>query len=102
MVTGKFYVASVEDRGETEQHDYSVNPEKGGGSGKMPNVAVRLQAVGPEYNPETKQYEGFEDAAFYRSTPQGSIEMVIQNPDAAEQFQTGDKFYVRFERIKQS
>lgn len=88
-VIGKFYVASVEDRGETEQYDYSV-----GGTGKMPNIAVRLQAVVPQSN------EDFEDASFHRSTPQGSIEMVIQNPDAAEQFQSGDRFYVTFDRIK--
>lgn len=88
-VIGKFYVASVEDRGETTQWDYSK-----GGSGPMPNIAVRLQAVVPQSD------EDFEDASFHRSTPQGSIEMVIQNPDAAEQFQSGDRFYVTFERIR--
>lgn len=88
QVVGKFIVSSVEDRGEVEAWDYSV-----GGTGKFPNVAVRLQAVTPETD------EDFDTDSFYRSTPQGHVEMVIQNPDAAEQFQSGDKFYVRFERI---
>lgn len=86
-VTGKFRVGSLEDRGETQCFDYSK-----GESGTMPQVAVALYPVAPGHD------EDFDDASYYRSTPQGKIEMVIQNPDAAEQFQVGDSFYVTFEK----
>lgn len=91
-VIGRFRVGSVEDRGVVGCWDY----EKGE-SGPVPQVAVRLQAI----TKETDQSD-FDNRAFYRSTPQGTIEMVIQNPSAAEQFQVGDLFNVEFERIDQA
>lgn len=39
-----------------------------------------------------------EDGAFWEATPSGELWMMVNNPDAAEQFQPGDKFYLRFER----
>lgn len=88
-VIGRFRVGAVEDRGTVECWNYET-----GKSGPVPQVMVRLQAVTKE-----DDNENFDNRAFYRSTPQGTIEMVIQNPSAAEQFQTGDLFNVEFERI---
>jgi hypothetical protein len=39
-----------------------------------------------------------EDGAFWEATPSGSLEMTVNNPLAAEQFQPGDKFYLTFEK----
>lgn len=39
-----------------------------------------------------------EDGAFWEATPNGGLWMTINNPEAAEQFQPGDSFYVTFER----
>lgn len=39
-----------------------------------------------------------EDGAFFEATPSGSLEMLVNNTKAAEQFQPGDKFYVTFDR----
>lgn len=41
-----------------------------------------------------------EDGAFWQATPSGKIELMVNNPAAAEQFQPGDTFYVTFERAK--
>lgn len=90
-VVGRFRVGSVEDRGEIQCWNYAT-----GGSDTMPQVAVKLQACTKETDSDKEQ---FDHESFYRSTPQGHIEMVIQNPDAAERFQTGDLFEVRLERI---
>lgn len=87
-VVGRFRVGAVEDRGQQQVYDYEHNDSR-----MMPQVAVTLHAITPEHGEE------FDARSFYRSTPQGKIEMVIQNPDAAEQFQTGDVFEVAFSRL---
>jgi hypothetical protein len=91
QVIGRFRVGSVEDRGVQTVWDY----EKGE-SAPMPQIAVTLNAV-----TKADDNDNFDNRAFYRSTPQGKIEMVIQNPDAAEHFQTGSVFNVTFEEIEQ-
>lgn len=88
-VVGRFRVGAVEDLGTVSCWDYEKQA-----SGLVPQVKVRLSAVTKE-----DDNEHFDNRAFYRSTPQGQIEMTIQNPDAAEQFQTGDTFEVEFERL---
>jgi hypothetical protein len=88
-VIGRFTVATVEDRGVQTVWDY----EKGE-SAPMPQIAVTLNAL-TKANDNTD----FDNRSFYRSTPQGKIEMVIQNPDAAEHFQTGSVFNVTFEEL---
>jgi hypothetical protein len=40
-----------------------------------------------------------EDGSFWEATPSGVLEMMVNNPLAAEQFQPGDKFYLTFERV---
>lgn len=91
-VLGRFRVGAVEDRGVSECWDY----EKGE-SGPVPQIAVTLHAVTAE-NDNTD----FDNRSFYRSTPQGQIEMVIQNPDAAEHFQTGEMMNVWFEPLEKA
>jgi hypothetical protein len=63
-----------------------------------PSRKVKLGPVyaGPGADPQVTSKE---DGAFWQATPQGSLEMVIDNPDASEQFQPGDKFYLTFERV---
>ena len=39
-----------------------------------------------------------EDGQFFQATPQGELWMQVDNENAAEQFQVGDKFYLTFER----
>ena len=40
-----------------------------------------------------------EDGQFWEATPNGRLEMQVNNPVAAEQFQPGDRFYLTFERV---
>jgi hypothetical protein len=56
---------------------------------------IKLGAVYTN-NPEDPHFE--EIKAFHDSTPQGTLEMVVNNPQAAEQFQPGDDYYLSFER----
>jgi hypothetical protein len=89
QVIGRFRVGSVEDRGEQQMWNY----EKGE-SAPTQQIVVKLSAVTKE-----DDNENFDHSSFYRSTPKGQIEMTIENPDAAEQFQTGDIIAVTFNRI---
>jgi hypothetical protein len=57
---------------------------------------VKASPVGGENDPRVTKKD--EDEAFWNATPQGSIELVITNPGALEQFQCGDTFYVTFDR----
>lgn len=91
QVIGRFRVGSVEDRGVATVWDY----EKGE-SAPMPQIAVNLTAV-----TKADDNENFDNRSFYRSTPQGQIQMVIQNPEAAEHFQTGSIFEVTFAEIEE-
>lgn len=59
---------------------------------------ITLSAV---YSPE-----GYEDdktfdeiRSFFKYTPGANLEMHTSNPDAFDQFQVNDEFYVRLERI---
>lgn len=61
-------------------------------------VKVRLSAVYPDK--AVDGYEHGEDHAFYNATPQGTLEMLIQNPYGAELFQPGKKFYLDFTEVK--
>lgn len=58
---------------------------------KVELMPVYADANNPEADPE--------DINFSIATPSGKIEMNVTNPDAAEQFQMGDEFYVNFERV---
>ena len=65
------------------------------------NASTRKVKLGPVYagpgaDPKLTTKE---DGAFWQATPNGSLEMIIDNPDASEQFQPGDKFYLTFERV---
>lgn len=40
-----------------------------------------------------------EDGAFFQATPQGELWMQVDNEVAAEHFQTGDKFYLTFDKV---
>lgn len=64
---------------------------------KESQATVRLGAV---YVPEGDEGASPEDIAFSLATPSGSLEMNITNPDALEQFQPGDIFYLRFEKAE--
>ncbi len=52
------------------------------------SVTVRFNAVTADEIPENQRY--------HRWTPSGSIEMQIDNPAAAEQFQLGKSYYADF------
>jgi len=59
---------------------------------------VKLGAV---YSPEDVE-DGpvlAEIRSFYAATPSGQLGMWINNPDAFVQFQVGDEYYVRLEKI---
>lgn len=49
---------------------------------------VTLRAVSDDDIPENQRY--------HRYTPQGLIEISIDNPPASDQFKPGDRFYVDF------
>lgn len=68
MVRAKFRVSSVTDYGFTKQ--------------------VKLVAVGDDGIPENQRY--------HKATPNGQIEMVIDNPPASNQFTPGKECYVDF------
>jgi hypothetical protein len=89
-VIGRFRVGSVEDLGEVGCWDYEH-----GESRMIQSTRVKLSAVTKETDSEPEQ---FDNRAFYRSTPKGQIELTIENPSAAEQFQSGDVFDVVFSR----
>lgn len=56
------------------------------------NVKPRLDAVYPS------EADGFkhskEDHAFFEATPQGHLELLIQNPYGAELFEAGESYYI--------
>ncbi len=76
-VVSKWKVGSV------ESFEYSVN--------------VRLSPVyaGEGADPKVTSKE---DGSFWEATPNGKLEMTVNNPLAAEQFQPGDVFYISFTR----
>ncbi len=57
------------------------------------NVSVQLR---PVYSQE----EGHENHAFWDASPSGSLEMVINNPAAAEYFETGVEYYVEIRKAQ--
>lgn len=61
-------------------------------TGRLKLGAVYESAENPDANPE--------DVAFSLATPSGTIEMSVTNADALEQFQPGDEFYVRFDKVE--
>lgn len=72
MITGKFTVTQI-------SQPYPKAPR-----------TVTLDAV----------YDGSpEDTAFHDASPSGSIEMCVTRASVADEFQIGDRFYVRFEKI---
>ncbi len=73
-------------------HVYSVETFEYG------NQKLNLHAVAPTTIDGKLEFENSEDESFWNATPSGKIEISITNPDAAEQFQAGDIFYVTFER----
>lgn len=91
VVVGRFRVGSVEDKGASQMWNYET-----GDSSEVPQVVVNLSAVTKESDSDKEQ---FDHRSFYRSTPKGQINMTIENPSAAEWFQSGDLFEVTFKRI---
>lgn len=74
-VIAKFRVSSIEDFGYSRQ--------------------IKLSAV----------YEGTlgdneENKRFTKATPNGTIQMMVDNPYASEQFSVGDEWYVNFEKAE--
>lgn len=63
------------------------------------SAEVKLSAVMPSVVDGKPEFENPEDEKFWEATPSGSITMTINNPGAAEQFQAGEHWYVRFERV---
>jgi hypothetical protein len=60
--------------------------------GQTVPVKVKLSAVYPD--PEKDGYKHDEDHAFFNATPQGSLELLIQNPYGAELFQPQKNYYL--------
>ena len=59
---------------------------------------VVLSAIySPDYVEDDPVLE--EVRSFYEATPNGQFEATIANEKAEEQFQVGDEFYVRLEKI---
>lgn len=90
-VIAKMRVVEITDRGDTQVHDSYA-----GESRKMRHLQVKLMAVTGSGSDEMD-----EDEVFNRSTPVGSCDLTILNPLAAEQFQVGEHFYVRFSAADQ-
>jgi hypothetical protein len=59
---------------------------------------VKMQARYSPDGSETPEVAA-EIKSFHEATPNGSFEAVIKNETAAEQFQLGDEFYVRLDRV---
>jgi hypothetical protein len=58
-------------------------------------------ALSAMYSPEEVEDDEVlkEIRSFYEFTPSGSLTMTIRNEAAEEQFQVGDEFYLRLEKI---
>lgn len=56
---------------------------------------VEMSPVSPSADDDRITRE--ENEKFWQATPNGRIELHIDNPAAAEQFQAGDPYYVTFE-----
>lgn len=52
---------------------------------------IKMAAVSAEDIPENERY--------HKYTPSGTIEIVIDNPPAAEQFKLGESYYVDFTAV---
>lgn len=80
----------------TEEHDWpperqrTCNCERPDGIGQ---VHVKLTAV---YEREP----GHENHAFWTATPNGSIELTIENPVTAAYFETGAEYYVEIRKAR--
>lgn len=62
------------------------------------NAEVKLRAVTPNIGPDGPEFNNDEDEKFWKATPNGILTMTIDNPAAAEQFQPGDDWYLKFEK----
>lgn len=99
-VVAKFRVNEVTNRVPLRNYGGSPIPlpvqefESNGKTTYQGAASVKLGAVYA-----TEETGSDEDIRFSLATPSGTIEMNITNPDALEQFQPGDEFYVRFERV---
>lgn len=71
--------------------------EVNGAQAREANGRIKLGAV---YASDKDPAANPEDVAFSLATPSGTIEMSVSNADALEQFQPGDEFYVRFEKVE--
>lgn len=58
--------------------------------GESGSVQVELNAITGTKSEENK--------AFWQATPSGSISLSITNPDAFNQFEAGEEYYVTFEK----
>jgi len=83
--------------GETKHGAVQTFEQSGGETIRQGNASVKLGAV---YVTEGVPGASAEDISFSLATPSGQIEMSITNPDALEEFQPGDEFYVRFEKVE--
>lgn len=56
--------------------------------------AIKMRAINdPNAQP------GSENASFTKATPNGTVEMTIDNPDALNYFKAGDEVYVDFTKV---
>lgn len=56
---------------------------------------LKMQAVCAADDPHDEEIK-----AFFEATPSASFEASIKNDVAAEQFQPGDQFYLKLERVE--
>lgn len=97
-VVAKFRVNEVINRAPLVEHNGQHLPivthsREGSEDVQEAAATVKLGAVyRGENDPQSE-----EDIAFSLATPYGELTMNVTNPEALEQFQAGDYFYVHFE-----
>lgn len=86
----------LEALGEGWQYDYSELEAKAKELGEPMQVSQPLPEVrlNPVY---AGQDASEEDKAFWEATPNGKLEMKIDNPNAADFFEVGRQYYLTFE-----